>query len=255
MTFQPRSCLVVLLAASIAVPFAGCSDSTSFQPDASTARSDDAAAAATDGGLGASSDATTMTPLDATAPADAVAPMDATAPADAAAPDADALAPVDAGAEAATCDFGSAASFATQSSLDLFGQITYFAGGDVLPAGRYRVQYVDGCMKYGPGQDWTVQAYADGSDAFWLGATTGDKLFLPPATAGYSATAGGGGAYVTFDECVAANLALPPSEFDFAGGQLGVWLADSQYSDNMAGTDGRNPKWSLTLLGSCMNPE
>jgi hypothetical protein len=31
MTFQPRSGLVVLLGASIAVPFAGCSDSTSLR--------------------------------------------------------------------------------------------------------------------------------------------------------------------------------------------------------------------------------
>jgi hypothetical protein len=52
-------------------------------------------------------------------------------------------------------------------------------------------------------------------------------------------------------DCVAANLALEPVELEFAGGRLGVWLQDSPYSDNLAGVDGRNPSWSLTLLGDC----
>jgi hypothetical protein len=148
-----------------------------------------------------------------------------------------------------SCDLGSAASFATQQSLDLFGQIVYFDDGKTLPAGHYRVQYVDGCMKYSSAQDWAVQAYADGSDAFWLvGATSADRILMPPGTVGILVGSGG---FATFDECVAANLALPPEEFDFAGGPIGVWLSDSLYSDNVAGTDGRNPKWSLTLLGDC----
>ncbi len=148
-----------------------------------------------------------------------------------------------------SCDLGSAASFATQQSLDLFGQIVDFDNGKALPAGRYRVQYVDGCMKYSSAQDWAVQAYADGSDAFWLvGATSADRILVLPGTVGILVGSGG---FATFDECVAANLAVAPEEFDFAGGPIGVWLSDSIYSDNVAGTDGRNPKWSLTLLGDC----
>jgi hypothetical protein len=242
MTFRLRTGVAAvgpafLLAASVAVPFSdGCGDdSTTFQPDAA---SDDAA-----GEIGADG-ATTPPVVDAGAVVDAVA--------------AD-VAPVDAPADAPTCALGSAGSFATQQDLNLFGQITYFDNGAVLSAGHYRVQYIDGCMKYGPGQDWTVHAYSDGSDAFWLGTVTGDKLFMPPGTAGYTA-ADDGGAFVSFDDCVAANRALPPKEFDFAGGQLGVWLADSPYSDNMAGVsdDGGidNPQWSLTLLsGACTNTE
>jgi hypothetical protein len=150
---------------------------------------------------------------------------------------------------AASCDLGSAGSFATQQSLDLFGQIVYFDNGKMLPAGHYRVQYVDGCMKYSSAQDWAVQAYADGSDAFWLvGATSANRILILPGTVGFMVGSGG---FATFDECVAANLALPPEEFDFAGGPIGVWLSDSPYSDNVAGTGGRNPKWSLTLLGDC----
>jgi hypothetical protein len=145
---------------------------------------------------------------------------------------------------------GVAGSYATQQSLDLFGQIVYYAGGAALPSGRYRVQYVDGCMKYNAGQDWAVNAYADGHDSFWLvGDTTSDRILIPPGTVGFLVGSGG---FATFDECVAANLALPAKEFQFAGGKIGVWLSDSPYSDNVAGVDGRNPKWSLTLLeGNC----
>jgi hypothetical protein len=150
----------------------------------------------------------------------------------------------------ASSSCGVAGSYATQQSLDLFGQIVYFEGGAALPAGHYRVQYVDGCMKYSAAQDWAVNAYADGSDSFWLvGNTSSDRILIPPGTVGFLVGSGG---FATFDECVAANQALPPKEFQFAGGKIGVWLSDSPYSDNVAGVDGRNPKWSLTLLeGDC----
>lgn len=151
---------------------------------------------------------------------------------------------------AATCDLGEVASAGTQQNLDLFGQIIYFAEGASLPAGRYRATYVDGCMKYGGGQDWTIHAYA-GAEPFgwWLvGETTGTKIVVPPGIVGYSAA---NGAFAAFEDCVNANKALPPLEFDFAGGKLGVWLQDSPYTDNLAGQDGRNPKWQLTLLGEC----
>ncbi len=148
-----------------------------------------------------------------------------------------------------SCDVGAAETFVTARSADVFGQIVYFDSQAALPAGRYRVQYVDGCMKYSSAQDWAVQAYADGSDAFWLvGATSADRILVLPGTVGFMVGSGG---FATFDECVAANLALAPEEFDFAGGPIGVWLSDSPYSDNVAGTGGRNPKWSLTFLGDC----
>jgi hypothetical protein len=159
----------------------------------------------------------------------------------------------DGGAE--TCNLGSAGSFATQQSLNLFGQIVYYENGQVLPAGTYRVAYVDGCMKYASYEDWAVQAIPP-SDAFWLvGATSADKIIMPPGTVGYLVDAGpsmGGGGFATFDECVAANLMQDtPIDFAFDGGTIGVWLSDNPYSDNVAGVDGRNPKWSLTLLGKC----
>lgn len=151
---------------------------------------------------------------------------------------------------AATCELGEAASAATNQALDLFGTIVYFDDGAELPAGRYRVTYLDGCMKYSSSQDWTIHAYANGESAAWwlVGADSNDRIVVPPGTSGYATS---NGAYATFDECVAANAALAPIEFEFVGGKLGVWVLDSNYGDNVAGTDGRNPKWKLTLLGDC----
>jgi hypothetical protein len=127
---------------------------------------------------------------------------------------------------------------------DIYGNVVLFAGGASLPAGSYRITYVDGCMKYSGDQNWTVNA-TDAADRYtwWLVDGSSDDLLVPPGTVGYLPGAGG---YDTFDACVAANAILPPVDFDFAGGQLGVWLEDSPYSDNVAGDDGRNPSWSIT---------
>lgn len=148
------------------------------------------------------------------------------------------------------CDYGSAASTAAASTLDLFGQITYFANGAVLPGGSYRVEYEDGCMKYSSDQGWTIHAYANGSNGWWIGSQSGDKDVMPSGTVGYAV---GAGAFGAFADCVNANLALSPVTFDHNGGQLGVWLADSPYSDNVAGESGRNPKWRLIRIGACIS--
>jgi hypothetical protein len=104
-------------------------------------------------------------------------------------------------------------------------------------------------MKYGGAQGWTIHAYASGSIAWWLvGANSSIQYLMPPGTVGYDSS---NGAYVQFADCVAANLLLPPVEFDFDGGVLGVWLQDSPYSDNLSGEGGRNPAWQLSRLGGC----
>ena len=152
----------------------------------------------------------------------------------------------------AGCSYGSAASLATPGNLNLFGEVAYFADGGALPPGTYEVQYVDGCMKYASSQDWTIHAYADGRDGWWLvGATTAQKYLMPPGTVGYAAS---NGAFADFAACVAANTLLPPTDFEFDGGVLGVWLQDSPYTDNVAGLDGGNPRWKLTRKGACATP-
>jgi hypothetical protein len=146
-----------------------------------------------------------------------------------------------------TCSFGQASSQATADDLALFGTEAYFNGGLPIPAGDYRITYVDGCMKYGSGQGWTVNAYANGSDGWWLvGATTTDKILVLPGTVGY---ASGSGAFDVFADCVAASHLSAPVTFTHTGGVLGVWLQDSPYSDNTAGEDDRNPSWRLDGIG------
>ena len=105
-------------------------------------------------------------------------------------------------------------------------------------------------MKYASDQDWTIHAYAAAEPFGWwfVGDTTADKITPPPGTVGYSVATG---AYASFEDCVAANRALPPLVFDFGGGTIGVWLQDNPYTDNLAGQEGRNPKWQLTLLEEC----
>jgi len=148
------------------------------------------------------------------------------------------------------CELGEVSSTGTNQNLDLFGSIVYFADGIELPAGRYRITYLDGCMKYSAAQDWAVHAYAGAEpDGWWfVGKDQTQKVVVPPGTVGFLVSNGG---FSTFEQCVAANLALPPLEFDFAGGKLGAWLQDYPYTDNLAGEDERNPKWKLTLLGDC----
>ena len=150
------------------------------------------------------------------------------------------------------CDFGSAQSQATAGTLDLFGQIVYFADGLAFPPGTYRVVYEDGCMKYASSQAWTIHAYNNaGFDHRWwiVGETTSDRKVRTPGTTGIYVGAGG---YETFAACVAANLSLSaPVTFEHSGGKLGVWLHDSNYPDNVAGEDGRNPRYRLERLGSC----
>jgi hypothetical protein len=129
---------------------------------------------------------------------------------------------------------------------NIFGTQLDFAGGQPLPAGHYAVTYVDGCMKYSGDQAWTVQA-EPGVYGWSLLDANGNVVATPPGTVGYLVGQGG---FSDFDDCVAANIMLPPIDFDFAGGTIGLWLQDDPYDDNVAGTDGRNPTWSL----ACTTP-
>lgn len=147
------------------------------------------------------------------------------------------------------CQLGAAGSFATDQQLDLFGDVIYFAKGQVLPKGRYRATYEDGCMKYNNIFMWTVNANA--GDGWWLvGASSSERVTLLPGV--FPALVVDG--FASFADCVAANKQLPAKEFEFAGGKLGIWLNDVPYQDNQAGEGGRNPKWSLTLLVDACPP-
>jgi hypothetical protein len=132
---------------------------------------------------------------------------------------------------------------------DVYGAARYFADGGSLAPGSYRVTYVDGCMKYSDAgtwgaMGWTVQAYADGATGkdWFLVSAPSTPLGMPPGTSGFLLD---GGAFASFDDCVAANHTLGSVDVAFDGGRLGVWLYDSPYGDNVPGIDGRNPTWKL----------
>ena len=126
---------------------------------------------------------------------------------------------------------------------DVFGSTIWWNGGAALPAGHYRVTYVDGCMKYSTGQDWSVNAYANGTDSFLIVTTSMMVLGTAPGTVGFEQGQGG---FSSFDDCVNANASDAAFEFDFTGGPIGVWLSDSPYTDNVAGESNRNPTYHLS---------
>jgi hypothetical protein len=141
------------------------------------------------------------------------------------------------------CDFGTVTG-------NVFGQPVYFANGATVPAGRYRVTFVDGCMKYAPTEGWTVNAYPldnlQGTDHWWF-VSNGQDIpgVLPPGTVGFFLGSGG---FLSFDACVQANLQLPPVDLDVPSGPFGVRLFDDPYDGNLPGLDGRSPTWSLQCL-------
>jgi hypothetical protein len=160
-----------------------------------------------------------------------------------------ASADADAGADGAIVDGGLPCHVGSVTG-NVFGATTYFANGAAIAPGHYRVRYVDGCMKYSTGQDWSVNAYGlsdrVGGDHWWF-VSAGQEVTsaIPPGTVGFLTGQGG---FATFDECVKANLALPPVELTLGGGPLAVWLEDSPYSDNVDGPNGRDPTWSLDCV-------
>ena len=64
------------------------------------------------------------------------------------------------------------------------------------------------------------------------------------------------GAYPTYAECVAANCDVPPVDFDYAGGKLGLLREPGGALgaiDDLDGSDqgGRAPTFRLTRLDAC----
>jgi hypothetical protein len=133
----------------------------------------------------------------------------------------------------------------------LKGTPLYFNGGNPVPPGMYSVSYTDGCMVYGGGQGWTINAFDQtGCCNWWLvGETTADLKLLLPGTTGIMS---GAGAFDQFPDCVQASKLVPPRMFNqTAAGKLGVWLRDIFYDDNVGGEGGRNPRWSLSGTLTC----
>jgi hypothetical protein len=120
------------------------------------------------------------------------------------------------------CVVGTVTSQATANDLSLFGTPVYFQNGAALAAGSYRLQNNGGCIKYGPGQNWTVHAYANGVVSWWIiGETSASQIIVPPGTVGFERVPGGAdrdiGSFTDFALCDSTNRALAPTDFSFAG--------------------------------------
>jgi hypothetical protein len=145
---------------------------------------------------------------------------------------------------------------------DAFGGTRYFAAGAQLPAGQYRIAYLDGCMRYGDvdgGSGWTVHAskgdFLTGAAAFWLLHADGSPLTLAPGTSGALVGAGAEpyGAFERYSECVSANCALPSQAFSFEGGALGLRMGVLSGFQPVPGEDagGRSPTFRLFAPNGC----
>jgi hypothetical protein len=148
------------------------------------------------------------------------------------------------------CSTSSSTGLAELATLDPKGSVSYFGAAE-LPAGKYRVEYVDGCMTWGPaalGYQWSIHAGSipgqSGVTCQLVGATRADSIATLPGTAGTG--------YLTYEECVAANEGIAPLEFEFRGGKLGVWSSDFNPADNIGGEGqdrcGTSPIWKLSRL-------
>jgi hypothetical protein len=138
------------------------------------------------------------------------------------------------------CDNGAGVTLPAELTPDINDNTeTYFAGGASLPAGRYRISYVSGCIRYDP----TIYFWAvNGTFNFeyWLaGATTTDGIQVAPGIVSL-------GGDLNFDDCVAMSQGLF-ADITFAGGKLGIYNNDFKPGDNLPGTSG-NPTWRLDRL-------
>ncbi len=148
-------------------------------------------------------------------------------------------------------------------ALDVTGPVRYFAGGASLPAGKYRVEYADGCVTYGPNLSystwgWTIHAGMVPGN-FWLAGTYGGHCVLVGSTTNdvvgvLPGTTNPPPGIDTYANCVAANKSMDqPLDFDFQGGPLGLFIEDTMPADNTGGPapDGVTPTWKLTALSVC----
>lgn len=90
-----------------------------------------------------------------------------------------------------------------------------------------------------------------GANGCWLVGDNDTLIAVTPGTAGVVPPLG---AFATYAECVAANCLQAPSEFDFAGGTLGVrfgGLPGTPWYSTGSAQGGRGPTFRLTRVDPC----
>lgn len=148
------------------------------------------------------------------------------------------------------------------------GSVRWFANGAPLPAGRYRIEYIDGCVRYlssvFPDQSdlcgYTIHATtsddAMGLGAFWLIAADLTLVTMPPGTSGVLIGSGSSdlyGAYATYEQCVEANCGMAAREFQFSGGVLALSNSAIPPPESVAEflPGQRAPTFRLSYLDAC----
>jgi hypothetical protein len=141
--------------------------------------------------------------------------------------------------------------------------VTYnFADGALFPAGRYRVEYVDGCRRYDNTAAWTLHASlvaaglsSEGRGGCYLIMSNDQAVELAPGTAGVVVGEGPDplGAYGSYDECVAANRMQAPRDLTLSAGAIGIMNAGDSSPDKTTGEaiGRRSPTYCLTRLDAC----
>ena len=147
----------------------------------------------------------------------------------------------DAAPPAETCTDGVASGKSWELMPDMFGMPSFFAEGADLPAGRYRIDYVDGCIRFDPLiYFWTVHGFVTFEYVVFR-ESTANLIGLAPGVVSLFG-------YGVFEDCITANKAVEPLLVDHPGGKLGIWNNDFMPSDNTAGEGNRNPKWRLSRV-------
>jgi hypothetical protein len=166
----------------------------------------------------------------------------------------------------ASCHLSNGATLPEEKTADLSGAVQLFAGGATLPSGKYRLSYVGGCNIFDVNGGWNVQGLSHFStiQSCLLVDDNGMSIANPALTISANSVmillpnnVYIGSTYPTYHECVAAYCELPPLEFDFAGGTLGLnclsVLVSFGVVNDLGGQSegGRNPTYRLTRLDPC----
>lgn len=120
------------------------------------------------------------------------------------------------------------------------GAISYFYGGVSLPAGTYRVKYGGAALQWGGNPaEWGVGDAFIPAQGFYIRRGGGADLYGPQLNSTY---------YPTASAAQLANAAAPAVTFTHTSGPIGMFLQDSNYSDNVP-ADWGSPLFILEFIG------
>lgn len=120
----------------------------------------------------------------------------------------------------------------------LSSAVSQFSAGANYPAGRYLISYVDGALQYAGGTTggmmggWAVNNTVRGHLGYHVTDGSGNDVLFPATSSEFASQS----------QCEAAN-AGESLVFVHIGGTIGMYLYDTNYNDNTAGSPA--PTFSL----------